>query len=68
MYSTTNIFLAMLFGAIGLGYIVYGKKQRRGIALVCGVALCAFPYFISNAILVIIVGIVLMILPFYLRY
>ncbi len=68
MYSTTNIFLAMLFGAIGLGYIVYGKTQRRGIALACGVALCAFPYFISNMILVIIIGIVLMIFPFYLRY
>jgi len=67
MESTTNIFLSVIFGAIGTGYIVYGRRQKRIIAFICGVALCAYPYFISNTILVIIVGIVLMILPFYLR-
>jgi len=67
MDSTTNIFLAVIFSAIGMGYIVYGKKQRQAVALICGVALCAYPYFISNTILVITIGIALMVLPFYLR-
>jgi hypothetical protein len=58
----------MIFSAIGFGYIVYGNKQRRGVALVCGVALCAFPYFLSNAIAVVATGIALMVVPFYLRY
>jgi hypothetical protein len=67
MDSTTNIFLAVIFSAIGMGYIVYGKKQQQAVALICGVALCAYQYFISNTILVITIGIALMLLPFYLR-
>ena len=57
----------ILFGAIGVGYIVYGRKQRRAIALLCGVVLCAFPYFLDNAYLIIGIGVVLMAVPFIVR-
>jgi len=57
----------MLFGVIGMGYIVYGRKQKRGIALVSGFALCAFPYFVSNIFLVIAIGIVLMAVPYFIK-
>jgi hypothetical protein len=39
--TSTAIMFGMLFGAIGFGYIIYGRKQRRGIALLSGVLLCA---------------------------
>ncbi len=52
---------------IGMGYIVYGRKQKRGIALVSGFALCAFPYFVSNIFLVIAIGIVLMAVPYFIK-
>lgn len=65
MGSTTNIILTIIFSAIGMGYIAYGKKQQQAVALVCGVALCAYTYFVSGTIPVIIIGIALMILPFY---
>jgi len=38
----------LLFGSIGLGYFIYGKKQRAVVPLVCGLALMLFPYFVSN--------------------
>jgi hypothetical protein len=68
MDSTTSIMWGILFGSIGMGYLIYGKKQRRGIALLSGIALCAFPYFVSNVFLIFLIGIVLMALPYFVRY
>jgi hypothetical protein len=62
-----GMFFGFLFGAIGAGYIVYGRKQRRGIALLCGITLCVFPYFFDNAYLIIGIAIVLMAAPFFVR-
>ncbi|MCG2726574.1 MAG: hypothetical protein L6420_10075 [Elusimicrobia bacterium] len=62
-----TLFLAMIFGSIGVGYIVYGRKQSNGIALISGIALCGFPYFISNILLMILVGAILMAVPFYIK-
>jgi hypothetical protein len=67
MDSSTLMF-GMLFGAIGFGYIIYGRKQQRVIALISGVLLCAFPYFVSHVFLIILIGIVFMVLPFFVRY
>jgi hypothetical protein len=58
---------AMLFGAIGVGYIMYGRKQRMATPLLAGVALCVFPYFISNVYFLVITGVVLMALPYFVR-
>jgi len=51
-----------------MGYFVYGKKQQRVVALLSGVLLCVFPYFVSNVILMVLVGFVLIALPFIVRY
>jgi hypothetical protein len=55
------------FGSFGLGYIVYGKKQKAAVPLFCGIALMVFPYFVSNTILLVSIGGALMALPFFLR-
>jgi len=57
----------LLFGSIGLGFLIYGRKQRAVVPLLCGLALMIFPYFVSNTILLITVGIVLMAVPYFLR-
>jgi hypothetical protein len=68
MDTSTAIMFGMLFGAIGFGYIIYGRKQQKGITLLCGVLLSAFPYFVPNVFLIILIGIALMTLPFFIRY
>ncbi len=68
MFSSTSILMGVLFGSVGMGYLVYGKKQRRGIPLLSGIGLCVFPYFVTNVFLALMLGIVLMILPFFIRY
>jgi hypothetical protein len=66
--DATTLYAGLILGSVGLGYIVYGRKQRNPIALVSGVILCGMPYFISNIILLAAAGIALMALPFLIRY
>jgi len=68
MDSSASLLWGILFGSIGLGYFVYGKRQRRGIALLSGIALMVFPYFVSSGFLIVLIGIVLMALPYFIRY
>ncbi len=53
----------MRFGSIGMSYIFYGKKQQRDIAFLSGFALVAYPYFVQNVVLEILIGIVFIGLP-----
>ena len=68
MPSPATLFWGMLFGAIGVGYFIYGKKRAMIVPLVCGIALMVYPWFVSDAWLTLIVGIVLMAVPYFVRY
>jgi hypothetical protein len=50
-----------------MGYFVYGKKQQSPVPLFTGLALCIYPYFVEGLVLSILVGVVLIILPFVVR-
>lgn len=65
MESTAEIIWAVLFGAIGMGYFVYGKRQRAAIPFVCGVALFIFPYFMPNVYILVITGCAIMAVPYF---
>jgi hypothetical protein len=67
MDNSASLIWGMIFGSIGVGYFVYGKKQQRFIAMLSGFALCVFPYFVSNTVLMVLIGIVLIALPFFIR-
>jgi len=62
-----NLFIIVFFSAVGLGYFVYGKKQRMGSALTAGLLLMVYPYFISGTFLLIFIGLLLMAGPFAVR-
>lgn len=65
--TMTTVISSVLFGSIGVGYFIYGKKQQRLIPLIAGIGLCAFPYFIPNAYAMVIVGTILAAAPWLLR-
>ena len=67
MDSSAQIMWGMFFGAIGLGFFIYGQRQRAIIPFVIGVALFVFPYFISNVYLMVVVGVVLVAIPYFIR-
>ncbi len=57
----------MVFGAIGLGFFTYGKRQKAVVPLFIGIALFMFPYFILNVYMLVIVGVILVGLPYFVR-
>lgn len=57
----------VVFGSVGVGYFMYGKKQARPLTLVCGLALMIYPYFIGNVWAVVGIGLGLMALPWLAR-
>jgi hypothetical protein len=57
----------MLFGSIGMGFFVYGKKQRALVPLLCGLILMVFPYFVTHTVLLVSIGLLLMIIPYFFR-
>ena len=65
--STALLFWGLLFGSLGAGYFIYGKKQGAIVPLLCGIALCIFPYFVTNTILLVVVGVVLAAVPYFVR-
>jgi len=67
MESTAVLIWGMVFGAIGLGFFMYGKKQKAIVPLLVGIALFIFPYFISDITLLVIVGAILVVLPYFVR-
>jgi hypothetical protein len=62
--STNTLILSMIWGSIGVGFFIYGKKQARAVFLLCGILLCIVPYFISSALVSLILGSILFFLPF----
>ena len=62
--SPGALFASLLFGAIGLGALVYARKMSAFKPAILGVALMAYPYFVSDNLLLWAVGIVLTIALF----
>ena len=57
----------MLFGAIGFGFFLYGKKHKAIIPLCVGIVLCVFPYFIADVYVLVGVGVILVAIPYFVR-
>jgi hypothetical protein len=57
----------LLYGSIGLGFFIYGRKQRAPIPLLCGIALMVFPYFVTNIVLLVAIGALLIAIPYFFR-
>jgi len=57
----------VLFGSIGLGFFIYGKRQGAPVPLACGLLLMVFPYFVSNTWATVLIGSLLMAIPYFVR-
>ena len=53
------LFAGLIFGCIGMGAWMYGKRQSSAAHMILGVALIAYPYFTANLIILYGVGIAL---------
>jgi hypothetical protein len=67
MESSATLFWSLVFGSIGLGYVMYGKKQKKLMPFVVGILLMVIPYPISNPLMLVISGTMLMTLPYFMQ-
>ena len=67
MEGTSLLIWGVMFGAIGLGFFTYGRRQKAVVPLITGIALFIIPYSISNVYLLVIAGAALVALPYFVR-
>jgi hypothetical protein len=65
--DATSLMLSMVFGTVGLGYLMFAKKAGRFVPAIAGVALMVVPYLISSNLVMVIVCLGLASVPFVLR-
>jgi hypothetical protein len=51
MFSASFLFASLLWGSVGVGYFVYGKKQQSLSAMVGGILMAAVSYLVGSALL-----------------
>lgn len=61
----TAFLFGALFGLIGFGYFLYGKRQQDAVSMLVGIALCIYPYFVAQVYLIIAIGLALMAIPYF---
>ena len=49
MFSASTLFASLVWGSVGLGFFIYGKKQTDMISLFGGLLMMGLSYFISSA-------------------
>lgn len=67
MDSIAVLLWGLLFGSIGFGFFLYGKRQKTVVPLITGIVLCVVPYFIANVYVLVGVGVVLIAIPYFVR-
>jgi hypothetical protein len=51
MFRTSFLFASLLWGSVGVGYFVYGKKQQSFSAMGGGILMILASYFVNSALL-----------------
>lgn len=60
MFSASFLFASLVWGSVGLGYFIYGKKQTSWAAMIGGVLMMAASYFVGSALLMSLACVALM--------
>jgi hypothetical protein len=67
MGSESGLIWSMFFGAIGVGFFMYGRRQKRLVPAISGIGLMVVPYFIDGVGVMIAACVALMALPYFVR-
>ena len=61
IFDTKFLFASLLWGSIGVGYFIYGKRQQQLMPMLGGVAMIAVSYLVSSALLMSLISVALMV-------
>ena len=54
------LFASLIWGSIGIGYFIYGKKQQSIVPLIGGVLMITSSYFVGSALMMSVICLGLM--------
>jgi hypothetical protein len=63
-----SLVIGLLTGALGMAYMVYGKRQTKFAPIAAGLLLCIYPYFVDSLLWLCVVGVGLAVAPFLLDF
>ena len=58
--DANSLIASLLWGAVGMGLFIYGKKQQAMVPLFGGLLLIGVSYFIASALYMSLAGVVLL--------
>jgi len=56
-----------IFSMLGFVFFVYGKKQTLIVPMICGLSLMLYPYIVPSVLWMVIIGVVLTAIPYFIR-
>ncbi len=60
-FDSSFLFASLLWGSIGFGYWIYGKKQREMMPMIGGAAMIGISYLVGSWLLMTLLGLALMV-------
>ena len=60
MFNTHFLFASLIWGSVGVGYFIYGKRQSSWMPMIGGLLMIAASYFAGSALLMSLICIGLM--------
>lgn len=62
--SAWGLTASLVFSGIGYFYLKRGRYQGDTLKIGCGVAMLVYPYFVTNALYIVLIGALLMSVPY----
>lgn len=63
-FTAASLLAGLVLSSIGVAFFTYGKRTGRPVYLGCGALLAIFPWFVTNLLALVLVGIALVAAPF----
>ncbi len=51
MFDASFLFASLIWGSVGFGFFIYGKKQPSWVAMTAGALMMVCSYLVSSALL-----------------
>ena len=66
MFNANFLFASLVWGSVGFGYFIYGKKQTSWPAMIGGIVMMASSYFVGSALLMSLICVILIVAIYFL--